>query len=276
MGSKFLDEFPVVVEYLVTLFPKKDVAFYSTNLTEFTFGDTRFIDVPFADVGNKLAAGGPADQCIKTRQPIETEIDQSLYGKALKVITAPVFDDEQTDTIIGTYGMAIARDDAHALRNIAATFQHSMTEISTAIENTAHAAGDIAASEIKLSNEITSIQETAQQINRILDSIKEIADQTKMLGLNAAIEAARAGDSGRGFGVVADEIRKLSETSKQTANDIGLLTRDIENKITIAFDSSQIAMGATQEQSAATEEMNASIQELSLMMQELNRIAAGI
>lgn len=276
MASKFLDDFPKTVEYLVSLFPKHDIAFYATDLNEFIFADHRFIDVPFAKVGVALSQGGPAEQCIRNKQIVVAEIDQKLYGTALKVITAPVFDDEQKNTVIGTYGMAIAREDAHALRNIASTFQHSMQEISGAIENTAHAAGDIAQSEIKLSQEIVSIKETALEINKILDSIREIADQTKMLGLNAAIEAARAGDSGRGFGVVADEIRKLSETSKQTANQIRLLTKEIEKKIEVAIQSSQIAMGATEEQSAATEEMNASIEELNSMMHEFNRIAEGI
>jgi len=276
MSSKFLDDFPKTADYLIALFPKHDIAFYATDLNEFIFGDTRFIDLPFAKVGEAFAKGGPADKCIMTKQPVVMEIDQSIYGQALKVITAPVFDDEQSTVVVGTYGMAIAREEAHSLRNIAATFQHSMEEISSAIENTAHAAGDIAQSEIKLSKEIVSIKETASEINKILDSIREIAEQTKMLGLNAAIEAARAGDSGRGFGVVADEIRKLSETSKQTTNQIRLLTKDIERKIAVAIESSQVAMGATQEQSAATEEMNASIEELNSMMYEFNRIAAAI
>jgi methyl-accepting chemotaxis protein len=55
-----------------------------------------------------------------------------------------------------------------------------------------------------------------------------MADETQMSGLNAAIEAARAGDAGRGFGVVAEEIRKLSDQSKQTAEQIRQLTKTIE------------------------------------------------
>jgi len=149
MGSKFLDDFPKTVEYLVSLFPKHDITFYATDMNEFIFADNRFIDVPFAKVGVAISKGGPAEQCIRNKQTVVAEIDQNLYGLALKVITAPVFDDEQKSTVVGTYGMAIAREEAHALRNIAATFQHSMQEISSAIENTAHAAGDIAQSEIR-------------------------------------------------------------------------------------------------------------------------------
>jgi methyl-accepting chemotaxis protein len=101
-------------------------------------------------------------------------------------------------------------------------------------------AASINTSEQKLNQHIEEIGSSAKEIFSILDSIKSIADQTKMLGLNAAIEAARAGDAGKGFGVVAEEIRKLSESSKQTADGIGKLIRAIEEKISVANDSSQV------------------------------------
>ena len=80
--------------------------------------------------------------------------------------------------------------------------------------------------------EIVKLKDATKQIDKIVGAINEIAEQTNLLSLNAAIEAARAGQAGRGFGVVASEIKKLAEQSVKSANEIRKIISDINDKTT--------------------------------------------
>ena len=85
--------------------------------------------------------------------------------------------------------------------------------------------------------QVKNLGEETEQITSIVNTIREIADQTNLLVLNAAIEAARAGESGRGFAVVADEVRKLAERTSGSTSEITKMIETIQNKSRAVIDS---------------------------------------
>lgn len=161
----------------------------------------------------------------------------------------------------------------HKLRNMSSDLVENFTQISATMEELAASSVSVNENQETLNKEIVNVKNISDEINVILNSIKSIADQTKMLGLNASIEAARAGTAGRGFEVVASEIRILSQNSKETAMKIVSLTADIQKSVDKTLKISDATMENTEQQSAAIEETTASVEEILALTNELNAMA---
>jgi methyl-accepting chemotaxis protein len=108
------------------------------------------------------------------------------------------------------------------------------TDGSTLVQHTVEGMSKVAVRVQETARAIGSLGSRSDQIGQIIGTIKEIADQTHLLALNAAIEAARAGENGRGFGVVATEVRALAERTTKATNEIGEMIKSIQRETRVA------------------------------------------
>ena len=144
--------------------------------------------------------------------------------------------------------------------------QHSITSLAGQVE--------------QASNIIQELEKNAQEINTILSTIQGIAEQTNLLALNAAIEAARAGEQGRGFAVVADEVRVLSKRTHSSTEEIRVmietLQRNTQQAVNTMHQSQQLAKNSVEDAQNATlalEQITHAIGEISDMATQISSAA---
>ncbi len=148
------------------------------------------------------------------------------------------------------------------LNSMLRDLSHAIEEITSAIQDTTEKTMEISQEQDQMSAAAADSREKTNETLKITDYIMEISNQTNLLALNASIEAARAGDAGRGFAIVAEEVRKLAISSSETVEKITTGLSGMDDSIDNIVSRIDKINTLVQTQAGNMEEINASIEEM--------------
>jgi len=175
-----------------------------------------------------------------------------------------------------TVSINLMSDSANRAQTISGDSELLMNETSGVVSEAVNRIAKIATVVEQASQTVRTLGQESENVSKIVLVIKEVADQTNLLALNAAIEAARAGEQGRGFAVVADEVRKLAERTTQSTQEITTMISSMQSSARDAVTCIEDAVANVNEGVILTKRVGESVSRLGASSHEVKGIIIDV
>jgi len=175
-----------------------------------------------------------------------------------------------------TVSINLISDSANRAQTISGDSELLMNETSGVVSEAVNRIAKIATVVEQASQTVRTLGQESENVSKIVLVIKEVADQTNLLALNAAIEAARAGEQGRGFAVVADEVRKLAERTTQSTQEITTMISSMQSSARDAVTCIEDAVANVNEGVILTKRVGESVSQLGASSHEVKGVIIDV
>ncbi|WP_425060008.1 Putative sensory transducer protein YfmS [Sporomusa carbonis] len=236
---------------------------------------TAYVPGRFFDLGIKpgeAAKGQISEECMRTGTQVTSMIsrDNSVFGIPYLACGFPV---KEGDQVIGCIVTTQTITNQEKINTIASELAASSEEFTAGMEELAAGARELSVTSSQLEELSKDLANTIRQTDEIVNFIKKISNQTNLLGLNAAIEAARVGEAGRGFSVVAEEVRKLAAESSDSVKGIYIALKKTQDSIAAMNEKVMRIDETVYAQERSINEMAKASQGLAVMAGDLSSIS---
>ncbi|MED4910634.1 methyl-accepting chemotaxis protein [Brevibacillus centrosporus] len=221
-------------------------------------------------VGDQLRAGSINATAVAENRRVVRKIGKEVYGIPYIAVGYPIVENGQ---VVGCLATGVTTDREDQLRALAENLTGALENIAVHTESLAKEANDLAQASHILSDTAVTMEKKIAETSQINQLIRDISTRSNVLGLNAVLEAARAGAAGRGFSVVAEEIRRLSQTTSTSAKSIFRILDEMNELVGTVTSEMEKTMNHSLQQSTRIQELDAVMQQLRKMAEQLRETA---
>jgi len=224
--------------------------------------------------GDPIRPNSMADRVMRSGKRLSVRVGAEVFGVPYIGVGVPIRD--ETGKVVGSLVTGTGIEIQEKTKVTANNLFVSVKEFTTVSQNQTASSQNLASIAQALAGESAQIMTGINNTDNVVSMIKGVANQTNILGLNAAIEAARAGKDGLGFSVVAEEIRKLASGTNLSVTEITSILKKTQETVAGLIKKIGEISTIADEQAATSKQISATIQQINSMTEVLYSLAESL